>query len=266
MTVTTAHRPHFKRAIVMRVPEITFDIDHFFVYTRKSSGKLEKWGDNMKFWNKLEDFKKNINDFKKKICSKKICITKKICISIGLLLLPVSFFLHPVAAVQKIVKPNKKEQQMVAGAEEVQRGIPAAQGAGEPGTTVRERGSAVSRGGEVDRNSVYLLAQVIEGEAADEPYEGKVAVGAVILNRTGSPDFPNTIPGVVYEVDAFESVSNGQYQRPLSKDSLNAAVDALNGYDPTGGALYFWNPAKATSPWVWSRPVITRIGGHVFAR
>lgn len=202
----------------------------------------------MKLWNKLEVFK------------------KEICIAIGMLLVPVSLFLHPVAAVQKIVKPNKEEQQIATGAEEAMHGGPAGQEAQEPKSTGGERGSAVSRGGEVDRNSVYILAQVIEGEAADEPYEGKVAVGAVILNRTESSDFPRTIPGVIYETDAFESVSNGQYQRPLSKDSLNAAVDALNGSDPSGGALYFWNPATATSPWVWSRPIITRIGGHVFAR
>lgn len=127
------------------------------------------------------------------------------------------------------------------------------------------RVSSVSRSEAVDRNHLYVLAQVIEGEAADEPYEGKVAVGAVILNRTESPDFPKTIPGVIYEKDAFESVTNGQYHRQLSDESLKAAMDALNGSDPTGGALYFWNPAKATSKWIWSRPIVTTIGDHVFA-
>ncbi|BAF60163.1 MAG: hypothetical protein HPY89_11050 [Pelotomaculum sp.] len=203
------------------------------------TGCLRKTWDKMsdcvkKTWDEMDGFK------------------KKACLAAGLLLVPVGLLLHPVSAVNKLVKPGKKEQQVVAGAgEQVQSG--------------RERGSAVSRGGVVDRNSVYLMAQVIEGEAADEPYEGKVAVGAVILNRTESPDFPHTIPGVIYETDAFESVSNGQYLRPVSKESLDAAIDALNGRDPTGGALYFWNPEKATSPWVWSRPIITRIGGHVFA-
>lgn len=134
-------------------------------------------------------------------------------------------------------------------------------------TQVASRGALdTSRGGQVDRASVNLLAQVIEGEAADESYEGKVAVGAVILNRTESGVFPETIPGVIYERDAFESVTNGQYQRPLSQDSLNAAMDALNGSDPTNGALYFWNPDTATSAWIWSRPIVTQIGRHVFAR
>lgn len=127
------------------------------------------------------------------------------------------------------------------------------------------RVSSVSRSETVDRNHLYVLAQVIEGEAAGEPYEGKVAVGAVILNRTESPDFPKTIPGVIYEKDAFESVTNGQYHRPLSDDSMRAAVDALNGNDPTNGALFFWNPSKATSKWIWSRPIVTTIGDHVFA-
>lgn len=203
------------------------------------TGCLRKTWDKMsdcvkKTWDEMDGFK------------------KKACLAAGLLLVPVGLLLHPVSAVNKLVKPGKKEQQVVAGA-------------GEQGQSGRGRGSAVSRGGVVDRNSVYLMAQVIEGEAADEPYEGKVAVGAVILNRTESPDFPHTIPGVIYETDAFESVSNGQYLRPVSKESLDAAIDALNGRDPTGGALYFWNPEKATSPWVWSRPIITRIGGHVFA-
>ena len=189
-------------------------------------------------------------------------LKKKMCMAIGLLLIPVSIFLHPAAAVQKIIKPSQKEQQIVTGDVVAQQN----EGTQETKSTGVEKGSMVSRGGQVDRNSVYTLAQVIEGEAADEPYEGKVAVGAVILNRTKSSNFPHTIPGVIYETDAFESVSNGQYQRPLSNSSLNAAVDALNGRDPSNGALYFWNPAKATSPWVWSRPIITQIGGHVFAR
>lgn len=188
-------------------------------------------------------------------------LKKKMCISIGLLLIPVSLLLLPAAAVQKIIKPSPKKQQLTGGVAAQQK-----EGTQETKSTGVEKGFTVSRGGQVDRSSVYTLAQVIEGEAADEPYEGKVAVGAVILNRTQSSNFPHTIPGVIYETDAFESVSNGQYQRPLSKDSLNAAVDALNGSDPSNGALYFWNPAKATSPWVWSRPIITQIGGHVFAR
>lgn len=111
-----------------------------------------------------------------------------------------------------------------------------------------------------------LLARLIEGEAADEPYSGKVAVGAVILNRIKSSAFPNTMAGVVYQPLAFESVSNGQYTRPLTQESIKAARQAMSGWDPTGGATFFWNPTKRVSPWIWSRSIITRIGDHVFAR
>lgn len=127
-------------------------------------------------------------------------------------------------------------------------------------------GEKVSRGVSVSRQDLILMARVIEGEAADEPYQGKVAVGAVIVNRLENPAFPKSVPGVVFEPDAFEAVTNGQYTRPLTRESLAAAEDALNGQDPTSGALYYWNPAKATSTWVWSRPIVTKIGNHVFAR
>lgn len=124
----------------------------------------------------------------------------------------------------------------------------------------------VSRGTSVNREDILLLARVIEGEAADEPYIGKVAVGAVIINRTRNKDFPHSIRDVIYQPDAFEAVTNGQYLRPLSPESIAAAREAVNGHDPTGGALYYWNPAKASSTWVWSRTIITRIGNHLFAR
>ncbi|OPX84390.1 MAG: Spore cortex-lytic enzyme precursor [Pelotomaculum sp. PtaB.Bin104] len=125
---------------------------------------------------------------------------------------------------------------------------------------------AVSRGAATGRGELTLLAQVIEGEAADEPLTGKVAVGAVILNRTKSASFPRTISGVIYQPDAFESINNGQAYRPLTQESIQAAGMAMNGYDPSGGALFFWNPSKSVSPWVWSRSIVTQIGNHVFAR
>lgn len=123
----------------------------------------------------------------------------------------------------------------------------------------------VSRGID-DRSNVYLLARVIEGEAADEPYVGKVAVGAVILNRVQSGSFPSSLAGVIYQPHAFESVTNGQYTRPVSSESLRAAQQAISGWDPTGGALFFWNPYKRVSSWIWSRSIISRFGRHVFAR
>ncbi|ABO51697.1 cell wall hydrolase, SleB [Desulforamulus reducens MI-1] len=115
-------------------------------------------------------------------------------------------------------------------------------------------------------HNINLLARVIMGEAADEPYVGKVAVGAVLLNRTRSSSFPQTLSGVVYQPMAFESVSNGQYNRALSPEAVKAARDALAGYDPTGGAIFFWNPYKPVSKWIWSRSIVTQIGNHVFAK
>lgn len=125
---------------------------------------------------------------------------------------------------------------------------------------------AASRGGVSDRDTVLLLAHLVAGEAADEPFAGKVAVAAVALNRTRHPAFPSTVPGVIFQPDAFESVENGQFYRPVTAEDLRAAELALQGWDPSGGALYFWNPAKPVNPWIWSRPVVTQIGGHVFAR
>lgn len=122
-------------------------------------------------------------------------------------------------------------------------------------------GVGVARSDEVE-----LLARVIAAEAQGEPYTGQVAVGAVILNRVRHPQFPNTLAGVVYQPLAFESVMNGLiWRRTPDATAYQAARDALNGWDPTYGALFFWNPAKPVNPWVWSRSIITQIGNHVFA-
>lgn len=111
-----------------------------------------------------------------------------------------------------------------------------------------------------------LLARAINGEARGEPYEGQVAVGAVILNRSRDPKFPNTIAGVIYQPGAFTAVSDGQINVPIDASStvVKAARDALNGWDPTNGCLYYWNPATATSKWIWSRKIMTKIGKHNF--
>lgn len=115
-------------------------------------------------------------------------------------------------------------------------------------------------------DEINLMARLIAAEATGEPYEGQVAVGAVILNRVRSPLFPSTISGVIYEPWAFESVHNGLIWRVTDlTTATNAAIDALNGWDPTYGALFFWNPAKPVSPWIWTRTIITQIGRHVFA-
>ena len=117
-------------------------------------------------------------------------------------------------------------------------------------------------------SDVQLIARAINGEARGEPYEGQVAVGAVILNRVKSPEFPNTIAGVIYEPGAFTAVSDGQINVPIAEGStvVKAARDALNGWDPTGGAIYYFNPDTATNKWIWSRPVIKTIGKHRFCK
>lgn len=114
-------------------------------------------------------------------------------------------------------------------------------------------------------NDLYLLAKCVHAEARGESYVGQVAVAAVILNRVASPDFPNTIYGVIYQPWAFTAVHDGQINLEPTYESYQAAQDALNGWDPTYGALYYYNPAVATSQWIYSRQIVTTIGDHVFA-
>lgn len=111
---------------------------------------------------------------------------------------------------------------------------------------------------------VALLAKVISAEARGEPYDGQIAVGAVILNRIAHPSFPNTLAGVVYEPGAFTCMVDGQIDQPIASSAYQAARDALNGADPSGGAIYYFNPVTATSAWIWSRPLLTVIGKHRF--
>lgn len=109
-----------------------------------------------------------------------------------------------------------------------------------------------------------LLARIISAESRGEPYEGQVAVGAVILNRIAHPSFPNTLSGVIYQPGAFSCLYDGQIDEPVAASAEKAARDAINGWDPTGGALYYYNPNTATSAWIWSRPVLAVIGAHKF--
>lgn len=115
-------------------------------------------------------------------------------------------------------------------------------------------------------SNVNLLARIISGEARGEKYEGQVAIGAVVLNRVKHTSFPNSIAGVIYQSGAFTAVSDGQINVTPSQSCYNAARDALNGWDPTGGAIYYYNPVTATNAWIRSRPVIKTIGKHVFCK
>ena len=109
-----------------------------------------------------------------------------------------------------------------------------------------------------------LLARLISAEARGEPYTGQVAVGAVVLNRMKHPSFPSTMSGVIYQPGAFSCLADGQFNQPVADSCYRAARDALNGWDPTGGAIYYFNPATATSKWIWSRPLLLVIGKHRF--
>ncbi|MDE6372965.1 MAG: spore cortex-lytic enzyme [Clostridia bacterium] len=126
-------------------------------------------------------------------------------------------------------------------------------------------GSGSSSSSSYTNSDLYLLAKCIYAEARGESYTGQVAVGAVILNRVASSAFPNTVAGVIYQKDAFTAVSDGQINLEPDKTAMNAATDALNGWDPTYGCLYYYNPAVATSSWIFGRKTVTTIGKHVFA-
>lgn len=127
-------------------------------------------------------------------------------------------------------------------------------------------GSSSSSGTGSSSSDVYLLARCVYGEARGESYKGQVAVAAVVLNRVKSSSFPNTISGVIYQPGAFSVVSDGQINLTPNDTALKAARDAMNGWDPTGGCLYYYNPAKTSNKWILSRPIMMRIGNHVFCK
>ena len=112
--------------------------------------------------------------------------------------------------------------------------------------------------------SLDLLARLISAEARGEPYEGQVAVGAVVLNRVQHPSFPSSVAEVIYQPGAFSCLDDGQFDEPVAESAYRAARDAVNGWDPSYGAIYYFNPSTATSKWIWSRPLIVNIGKHRF--
>lgn len=130
-------------------------------------------------------------------------------------------------------------------------------------STSTSGGSASSKN-VTNNKDVELVARLINGEARGEPYEGQVAVGAVILNRTTDARFPSTIAGVIYQPGAFTAIVDGQINAKIEESSTRAARDALNGWDPSGGAVFYFNPATSTNKWIWSRTLIKIIGKHRF--
>lgn len=130
-------------------------------------------------------------------------------------------------------------------------------------TSGSSSGSSTSSSNSSDLN---LLARLIHAEARGEPYNGQVAVGAVVLNRVKSSSFPNTVAGVIYQSGAFSVVSDGQINLSPNDTAKKAAQDAMNGWDPSLGAIYYYNPNTATSAWIWSRPQTVTIGNHKFCK
>lgn len=160
-----------------------------------------------------------------------------------------------VAAVKKFQKKNGLAVDGIAG-----KNTLAAMG------IYNSSNSSSSSGTSSNSSNVNLLARLIHGEARGEPYTGKVAVGAVVLNRVKSSSFPNTIAGVIYQSGAFDAVSDGQINLSPDSSALKAAQDAINGWDPSYGAIYYFNPSTATNKWIWSRPLTVTIGKHRFCK
>lgn len=148
-----------------------------------------------------------------------------------------------------------------------QDGVVGAKTAAALGITLSSSGSSSSGGTASTNNSdLYLMARAVYGEARGESYTGKVAVAAVILNRVRSKDFPNTVSGVIYQPWAFTAVHDGQINMGTNDECIKACRDAMNGWDPTYGCIYYYNPATATNQWIRSRPIIITIGKHVFCK
>jgi N-acetylmuramoyl-L-alanine amidase len=118
----------------------------------------------------------------------------------------------------------------------------------------------------LSQSDLQLMEHVVYGEARGEPFEGEVAIAAVIMNRLRDPRFPHTVPGIVYQPGAFTAVADGQVNLQPDAQAMRAVTEAVHGWDPTHGAVYYFNPATATSAWIWSRPQILKIGKHIFCR
>ena len=131
-------------------------------------------------------------------------------------------------------------------------------------TSTADSSGTTSSNNVTNNKDVDLIARLINGEARGEPYEGQVAVGAVILNRTTDARFPSTIAGVIYQPGAFTAIVDGQINAKIEANSIRAARDAINGWDPSGGAVFYFNPATSTNKWIWSRTLIKIIGKHRF--
>ncbi|MCL2087777.1 MAG: spore cortex-lytic enzyme [Oscillospiraceae bacterium] len=131
-------------------------------------------------------------------------------------------------------------------------------------STLRKLNISIGSAPSATESNVNLLARIISAEGRGEIYEGQVAIGAVIMNRIQHPSFPDTLAGVIYQPGAFTAITDGQFDQPVSQTSYSAARDALAGWDPSGGAIYYYNPAKTSDAFIYTRPIIKTIGAHRF--
>ncbi|MBP2003249.1 spore cortex-lytic enzyme [Halobacillus andaensis] len=167
----------------------------------------------------------------------------------------------------KLVKASKGYEQYLPSGDGQTNKQGQAQGGGGGGQqSTPSEPTAVNVPGGYSQNDIKLMANAVYGEARGEPYEGQVAVAAVILNRLDSATFPNTISGVIFEPRAFTAVADGQIWLTPNDTAEKAVIDAINGWDPSGNATYYFNPNTATSGWIWSRPQIKQIGKHIFCK
>ena len=163
-----------------------------------------------------------------------------------------------LAAVKKFQKKNGLTADGIAGTKTLQAmGI---------FSNSSSNSSSSSNSGSSNSNDLNILSRLVYGEARGEPYTGQVAVAAVVLNRVKSSSFPNTVSGVIYQRGAFDAVSDGQINMSPDSTAKKAAQDALNGWDPSYGAIYYFNPSTATNKWIWSRPLTVTIGKHRFCK
>ncbi|WP_249317055.1 spore cortex-lytic enzyme [Bacillus sp. FJAT-50079] len=166
----------------------------------------------------------------------------------------------------RLVKASEYRKDYVMG--QIQKGQPFTHYGGTTNTAgqTESQTKATNTPAGFSQNDIALMANAVHGEARGEPYEGQVAVAAVILNRVNSPSFPNTVSGVIFEPRAFTAVADGQIWLTPNETSKRAVLDAINGWDPSTGALYYFNPDTATSAWIWTRPQIKQIGKHIFCK
>ena len=166
-----------------------------------------------------------------------------------------------LAAVKKFQQKNGLTVDGIAGTKTLQ-----AMGIYSSSSSSSNNSSSSNSSSSTNSNDLNLLSRLVYGEARGEPYTGQVAVAAVVLNRVKNSSFPNTISGVIYQNGAFDVVSDGQINLTPNDTAKKAAQDALNGWDPTNGAIYYFNPSTATNEWIWSRPMTVTIGKHRFCK